>query len=93
MSVEKERGGYQKGSPATKVELRKITNEYLKKRGLDMVGIGDLGSSDESSDCEGFFDCRMGAMSIAPLQSKWRQRIAIYEKIKAKSDLYKQKML
>ena len=49
------------------MELRKITNEYLKKRGLDMVGIGDLGSSDESSDCEGFFDCRMGAKSIAPL--------------------------
>ena len=36
----------------------------MEENGHNMQGIGELGSSSDSSDCSGFHNCRYGAKSI-----------------------------
>ena len=45
-------------------EMRLIRNRYLQENGHNMKGIGELGSSSESSNCSGFHNCRYGESSI-----------------------------
>ena len=48
----------------SKAEARKLRNQYLEENGHNMKGIGELGSSSDSSECSGFHNCRYGAKSI-----------------------------
>ena len=48
----------------SKQEARTLRDQYLHKNGHNMKGIGELGSSSESSQCSGFHNCRYGAKSI-----------------------------
>ena len=53
-------------------------NRYLEEHGHNMKGIGELGSSSESSDCSGFHNCRFGAPSIESTSKRnfeWTARV------------------
>ena len=39
-------------------------DRYLEDNGHNMVGIGELGSSSDESNCSGFHNCQFGAKSL-----------------------------
>ena len=53
-------------------EARRLRDQYLRENGHNMKGIGELGSSSDSSDCSGFHNCRYGIKSIEKPNKKAR---------------------
>ena len=54
---------FSKDSPVD-LDKKANRNRYLEEHGHNMKGIGELGSSSDSSECSGFHNCRFGAPSI-----------------------------